>query len=88
MLCAGDLKVGMKFFQLGISLTFTGWTSPPVIRRRLASPEAETRSHWPPPPPPPPRISATISFGRARVLALDLAAGLLGSNFFANAGSE
>src|SRR5436190_1138226 len=40
----------MKSFQLGISLTLTGWTSPPVINRRLASPEAETRSHWPPPP--------------------------------------
>src|SRR5438105_1274902 len=32
------------------------------MRRRLASPDAETRSYWPPPPPPPLRMSATISF--------------------------
>src|SRR5690348_860265 len=52
----------MKFFHCGISPTFTGCTSPPTIRRRLASPDAETRSYWPPPPPPPVLISATISF--------------------------
>src|SRR5438477_3920381 len=52
----------MKFFQLGIRLMLTGWTSPPLMRRRLASPDAETRSYCPPPPPPPVRISATMSF--------------------------
>src|SRR5256886_8274360 len=52
----------MKSFQLGIRLMLTGFTSPPLIRRRLASPDAETRSHCPPPPPPPVRISETIWF--------------------------
>src|SRR5438445_8446643 len=32
------------------------------MSRRLASPDADTRSYWPPPPPPPLRINATISF--------------------------
>ena len=49
----------------GSGSTFTGWTSPPLISRRLASPEAETRSYWPPPPPPP-RASARPSRPRSR----------------------
>src|SRR5438093_7063216 len=52
----------MKFFHCGIKLMLIGCTSPPAISRRLASPDAETRSYWPPPPPPPARISATIWF--------------------------
>src|SRR5919204_1457823 len=52
----------MNCFQLGIRPMFTGLTSPPTMRRRLASPEAETMSYWPPPPPPPVRMSATIWF--------------------------
>ena len=39
-----------------------GWTSPASMRRRLASPEAETRSYWPPPPPPFACMSANIWF--------------------------
>src|SRR5438045_816768 len=52
----------MKFFQVGIRLMLMGCTSPPLIRRRLASPEADTRSYCPPPPPPPVRMRATMSF--------------------------
>src|SRR5689334_7266655 len=52
----------MKSFQPGMRSTLTGRTSPPKIRRSVASPEAETMSYWPPPPPPPVRISATIWF--------------------------
>src|SRR5947209_15155258 len=49
----------MKFIQSGTRLTLTARTSPPRISRRLASPEAETRSYWLSPPW---RISVTISF--------------------------
>src|SRR4051794_1805549 len=49
----------MKSFQLGTNLTFTGCTSPPLIRRSDASPDAETMSYWLPPPW---RIRVTISF--------------------------
>ena len=66
---------------------FTGLTSPPLISRRLASPEAETRSHWPPPPPPPARISATISFEEPASLRWILQP-LCCSNFLAKLGSE
>src|SRR5436309_7723966 len=59
----------MKSFQAGIRLTFTGATSPPRIRRRLASPEAETRSYWLSPPW---RISVTISFEEPAYLAFTL----------------
>src|SRR4029453_5617135 len=80
--------------------TFTGLTSPPLISRRLASPEAETRSHWPPPPPPPARlsappplaepparISAAISFDEPASLRWILQP-LCCSNFLAKLGSE
>src|SRR5256885_5205067 len=77
----------MKSFQLGISPTFTCWTSPPLISRRLASPEAETRSHWPPPPPPPARIRATIWFDEPASLRWILQPDSR-SNVFANEGSE
>ena len=87
MLCAGDLKIEMKFFQSGIRLTLTGWRSPPLIRRRLASPEAETRSHWPPPPPPPARMRETISLDEPASLRWIMQPVWL-SNFFANDGSE
>src|SRR5262249_49303 len=56
------------------------------MSRRLASPEAETRSYWPPPPPPPVRISATISFDVFASLRLILQP-VCCSNFFAKLGS-
>src|SRR2546423_8924769 len=76
----------MNCFQLGIRLTFTGLTSLPTIRRRLASPEAETRSYWPPPPPPPVRMSVTISFELPASLRWILQP-VCRSNGFANDGS-
>src|SRR5205814_7479602 len=87
VLCHGVMKIGIKSFQLGIRLMLTGLTSPPLIRRRLASPEAETRSHWPPPPPPPVRISETIWFEEPASLRWILQPDRC-SNFFANLGSE
>src|SRR5205085_8458208 len=77
----------MNCFQLGIRLTFTGFTSLPTIRRRLASPEAETRSYWPPPPPPPVCMSATISLDEPASLRWILQPDCC-SNFFAKLGSE
>src|SRR5205085_9005224 len=77
----------MNCFQLGIRLTFTGFTSPPTISRRLASPDAETRSYWPPPPPPPVRMSATMSFEVPASLRWILQP-VCRSNGFANDGSE
>src|SRR4051812_12015074 len=56
----------MKSFQLGTNLTFTGCTSPPLIRRSDASPDAETMSYWLPPPW---RIRVTISFEEPAYLA-------------------
>ena len=47
----------MKFLKSGISAGLTGWTFLPSIRRRDASPEAETMSYCAPPW----RISVTIS---------------------------
>src|SRR2546428_13969055 len=77
----------MKSFQLGIRLTLTGWRSPPLISRRLASPEAETRSYWPPPPPPPVRMSATMSFDVPASLRWILQP-VCRTNLFAKLGSE
>src|ERR1700741_2493783 len=56
----------MKFSHSGTRLTFIAATSPPLIRRRLASPEADTMSYWLPPPW---RISVTISSEEPAYLA-------------------
>src|SRR5918911_5091070 len=77
----------MNCFQLGMRLTFTGLTSPPTMRRRLASPEADTRSYWPPPPPPPVCMSATISFDEPASLRWILQP-VVFSKRFAKLGSE
>src|SRR6476659_9274073 len=56
------------------------------MRRRLASPEAETRSYWPPPPPPPPWITLNISLDEPASFRLILQP-VCCSNFFAKLGS-
>src|ERR687887_2943472 len=56
------------------------------MSRRLASPDAETRSYWPPPPPPPPWMTLNISFEEPASLRLILHP-VCRSNFFAKLGS-
>src|SRR5574340_163377 len=56
------------------------------MRRRLASPEAETRSYWPPPPPPPPWMRLNISFDEPASLRLMMQC-VCCSNFLAKLGS-
>src|SRR4029077_1993363 len=58
VLCRGDCKDWITSLKSGIRLTLTSATSPWAIRRLVASPLAETPSHWVPPPW---RISVTIS---------------------------
>src|SRR3954468_7093816 len=56
----------MKFLKSGITFGSIGRTSLPTIRRRLASPDAETASYWPV------RISVTISSDEPPYFALTL----------------
>src|SRR3954453_21368947 len=49
-----------------MSFVLTGATSPPAIRRRVASPEADTPSYWPV------RMSVTISSDVLPILTLTL----------------
>src|SRR5712692_7415903 len=57
------------------------------MSRRLASPDAETRSYWPPPPPPPPCIRLNISFDEPASLRVILQL-VCFSNFVAKLLSE
>src|SRR3954467_11389607 len=59
----------MKFFHSGTRSVFMAATSPPLISRSVASPEAETMSYWLPPPW---RISVTISSEEPAYLAFTL----------------
>src|SRR5690349_4880405 len=73
----------MKFFHSGTSATFIAATSPPLISRRLASPDADTMSYWLPPPW---RISVTISSEEPAYLACTWHP-VEASNGFTHAGS-
>src|SRR3954452_20275000 len=50
MLNSGDCSCGARSLKLVSFAVSSGATAPDLIRRRLASPDGETRSYWPPPP--------------------------------------